>query len=391
MSPPDERRPRRDQHLRTRQERSRASKPGRLLGSSVEADLTKNAPASGAPLPAATRADMESRLGHDFSKVRVHADEDAASLAQSYRARALTAGHHVVFNAGHFQPERTEGRRLIAHELTHVVQQQGSRGRTATATAAEQEAQTIAATVATGGMATIQSKALAGIQRQPLSEPEVEAPAFREALTTYGTYHVYPDNFIGPLPVADPTIGPWAIRETPFAQLQIAIESIEGGAAGITVEGDGVFKTVVSLDLAWLMTQAVGQELINDIVASGKQLTIRKTERGNSAPPVSWEGVYINEDGTPGAGNDVVINYNPVNWNPYGGDEAWMTRPPAIGLAHEMVHAWTAMTGIMAREDPDAAVRPLEEQATGLGAYRDARHTENRFRRAFGMPERPEY
>jgi hypothetical protein len=78
---------------------------------------------SGAPLDRATRVSMESRIGHDFSRVRVHADGDAAAQARVLGARAFTAGEHVFFATGAYQPQQPAGRRLMAHELTHVVQQ----------------------------------------------------------------------------------------------------------------------------------------------------------------------------------------------------------------------------------------------------------------------------
>jgi hypothetical protein len=79
----------------------------------------------GQPLDAATRAYFEPRFGHDFSSVRVHADEKAAQSAHSIHAHAYTAGHDIVFGEGKFAPA-PEGRRLLAHELTHVVQQGGA-------------------------------------------------------------------------------------------------------------------------------------------------------------------------------------------------------------------------------------------------------------------------
>jgi flagellar motor protein MotB len=78
---------------------------------------------SGQPLDAATRGFMESRLGHDFSQVRVHTDRRAAESAWAVNAAAYTVGRNVVFGAGQFEPASTKGRRLLAHELTHVVQQ----------------------------------------------------------------------------------------------------------------------------------------------------------------------------------------------------------------------------------------------------------------------------
>lgn len=77
----------------------------------------------GQPLDAATRAFMEPRFGHDFSKVRVHTDAWAAESAQAVRALAYTVNNRIVFNAGRFSPQSFDGQRLLAHELTHVIQQ----------------------------------------------------------------------------------------------------------------------------------------------------------------------------------------------------------------------------------------------------------------------------
>jgi hypothetical protein len=66
---------------------------------------------------------MEPRFGYDFSRVRVHADSGAAGSAESISARAYTVGHHIVFGTGEFCPGTADGRRLLAHELAHVTQQ----------------------------------------------------------------------------------------------------------------------------------------------------------------------------------------------------------------------------------------------------------------------------
>jgi Domain of unknown function (DUF4157) len=79
----------------------------------------------GRPLDAATRALMEPRFGYDFSRVRVHADAIAGRSAQDVNAEAYTVGHDIVFGPDRFSPGTDEGRRLLAHELTHVVQQSG--------------------------------------------------------------------------------------------------------------------------------------------------------------------------------------------------------------------------------------------------------------------------
>ncbi len=80
---------------------------------------------TGQPLDAETRAFMEPRFGYDFSGVRVHSDERAAESAQAVNAMAYTAGRNIVFGEGEYKPWTSEGKRLLAHELTHVVQQRG--------------------------------------------------------------------------------------------------------------------------------------------------------------------------------------------------------------------------------------------------------------------------
>jgi hypothetical protein len=77
----------------------------------------------GEPLDAGTRAFFEPRFGHDFSRVRVHSDRHAAESARAVNALAYTVGPDVAFGAGQYRVNSTEGRRLLAHELTHVVQQ----------------------------------------------------------------------------------------------------------------------------------------------------------------------------------------------------------------------------------------------------------------------------
>ncbi len=83
----------------------------------------------GQSLDAQTRAFFEPRFGRGFGDVRVHADPAAAASARSVGALAYTVGSHVVFGAAQYAPQSVGGRRLLAHELAHVVQQSGGMGR----------------------------------------------------------------------------------------------------------------------------------------------------------------------------------------------------------------------------------------------------------------------
>ncbi len=82
----------------------------------------------GTPLPGEVRSYFEPRFGHDFSEVRVHVGPDPAAGAQAVQARAYTIGNEIVFGAGEFAPATSEGKRLLAHELAHTVQQAGTVG-----------------------------------------------------------------------------------------------------------------------------------------------------------------------------------------------------------------------------------------------------------------------
>ena len=81
----------------------------------------------GQPLHAPERAYFEGRFGHDFGRVRVHADGRAAASARAVNALAYTVGHDIVFAPDQYRPATARGRRLIAHELAHVIQQDGER------------------------------------------------------------------------------------------------------------------------------------------------------------------------------------------------------------------------------------------------------------------------
>ena len=202
----------------------------------------------------------------------------------------------------------------------------------------------------------------------------------RRVDTAFGSFDVFPDDFAGELPVAQPGAGQvWPMREAPFARLRSSMEAIAGQASPVTFGGvlgrpaEAAFRTAVLLDLAWLQTQPVGQELLQAIAGSHKALAITETLGDNMAFPADEKAA---DD--PKLGSDATIRYNASSWSPIPllraglplpadvEPEEWMWRPPAIGLAHELVHAWTYMTGIA------AAKGQRDQQAIGLGEFSDA-------------------
>jgi outer membrane protein OmpA-like peptidoglycan-associated protein len=113
---------------------------------------------------------MDARFGHDFTKVRVHDDAEAAASARDIGARAYTVGDDIVFGAGTFAPDTPDGRHLLAHELTHVVQQssaapvpQAKLARSSRADAAEREADDVADRVAAGERVSVAEQAAPGV------------------------------------------------------------------------------------------------------------------------------------------------------------------------------------------------------------------------------------
>jgi len=124
---------------------------------------------SGAPLDSTTRTYMEQHFGHDFDNVRVHTGGQADAAARQINSLAFTLGNDVVFREGQYAPHSNEGRRLLAHELTHVVQQSAG-----TATAAIQRQEATAATPASTPLSVDPKK----LERATLTGVAAAAPTF---------------------------------------------------------------------------------------------------------------------------------------------------------------------------------------------------------------------
>jgi hypothetical protein len=117
---------------------------------------------------------MESRFGHDFSQVRVHTDDQAAASATAVKANAYTMQNNVVFASGQYQPQSNRGQRLLAHELTHVVQQTQMPGHAPISShgTAEQEAQQNSQQIIAGAASPINARSANGqVQREDKKDP----------------------------------------------------------------------------------------------------------------------------------------------------------------------------------------------------------------------------
>jgi hypothetical protein len=115
------------EHESLQTKRVQASDTGQIAAPPIVHEALRS---SGQPLDSATRAFMEPRFGYDFSRVRVHTDTAAEQSARDVKAHAYTVGNHIVLGAGRLAPQTSAGKRLLAHELTHVVQQSGATAKT---------------------------------------------------------------------------------------------------------------------------------------------------------------------------------------------------------------------------------------------------------------------
>jgi hypothetical protein len=147
-----------------------ATGAGPAVAPPIVGDVLRSA---GRPLDETTQASMGRAFGHDFSQVRVHTDGQAATSAHAVRAHAYTVGQQVVFGAGQFQPGSETGRRLLAHELSHTIQQRGSFGHaeqlrvSAPGETGEVEADRASAAVAGGRPSSVPARAEGVLARQP--------------------------------------------------------------------------------------------------------------------------------------------------------------------------------------------------------------------------------
>jgi hypothetical protein len=120
--------PEEEEELMMRRDNQRVGLEGGQVPPEVEAAI-RRARGGGQPLEGALQEQMSASLGHDFSRVRVHTDSQADDLNQQLQAKAFTTGPDIFFSRGAYEPGTDSGRELIAHELSHVVQQSTGRVR----------------------------------------------------------------------------------------------------------------------------------------------------------------------------------------------------------------------------------------------------------------------
>jgi len=151
----------------------RKANAGGELDSTLSAEINRTR-GGGSPLPIGLRGPLEQSFGSNFSGVRVHTDQQADTLNRSVQAKAFTLGSDIYFRKGNYQPGTSGGQELLAHELTHVVQQGGSsnrvQGKLSVGPASdryEQEADRVAKQVTRGGSVDRARPGSINVQRSP--------------------------------------------------------------------------------------------------------------------------------------------------------------------------------------------------------------------------------
>ncbi|MDB5034896.1 MAG: hypothetical protein JWQ98_2137 [Chlorobi bacterium] len=159
-------------------------------GSAPFQELKNGTRSGGRSLEPDIATDFGDRLGHDFSGVRIHSDDAAATSARAMSARAYTVGTDIVFGAGEWTPGTSDGRRLLAHELVHVVQQsRGGKWLAPTALtvsrpadSAEREADHVADRVMRpGGVASVIGRSRQAMARKPLDVSKIDQDIIQAA------------------------------------------------------------------------------------------------------------------------------------------------------------------------------------------------------------------
>lgn len=157
--------------------------------------------------------------------------------------------------------------------------------------------------------------------------------------------------------------------------------------SAITVNGSDDFRARTRQCLDTLNATPTGARMLRSIEASGHRLTFVESTAGNSASPTDAAAAQRRGDGTPGAGSDSTVRYNPNRTRVGDGSEPWMTRPPCIGLSHELVHAYHSANGT------NDFTPAGEDMAVGVPPYDTNDVTENKIRHEWTprQPARPHY
>ncbi len=342
----------------------------------------------GQPLARTVAGPMEQAFGTDFGHVRVHSDAGSHDLCRSFGARALTVGDHIFFRRGEQPSGSTSGRHLLAHELTHVVQQRGI------------------APPGGGANGYGEPASIASAPRgiiQPFWVRRYGKFYWRRSYDSYKFFRLNgvthsSRNHPGEQPVY---VEPW---EKPQTKLQI-----EPATHRKLLKPAGREKLLGKLRegvipvLRKIRSTGIGSRLLRNLAAKAPEKTIIMPQRPGPDPKTT---AYPGESRI-----ELQVKRVYDAWaflaSEHGRVEVdWRKMPSDVVLFHELVHAYhdvhhTTADGTVrdaeAENEVDVGVNRREYQAVGLDAQDGAFHyanelfTENKYRRARGLPLRTTY
>jgi hypothetical protein len=363
----------------------------------------------GRPLERDVRRDFERTLGHDFGAVRVHTDETAAASAAAVQAQAYTVGANVVFGAGRYRPASVEGRRLLAHELTHVRQQAGAPAggplRIVDDPAAEAEASSAARTVTPRPVAVQRQPERSGLLSERLRPPPppllIQPGSLRETfvLPAPPVVELGPPTLLQPRErfpglLDTPSLGPlpftpvtlirvsrcvpdraltWAdFQGTPPSGTFAAFTRVN--MPELDVQGNVMFRAVLNNAQSWVRPHVVGAgaratnrcaplvtQCQNEMAAAGSGATWSRTPpTGCAATP------FTPATATTVAECDTVVG---------AACDADAVADSARLLAHEQGHFDIACTLVGRADDALAAGTPLATVRTWLSTHAQPQQT----------------
>jgi hypothetical protein len=247
---------------------------------------------SGRPLNDSTREEMEARFGEDFSDVRVHAGGSAAISAAALHANAFTSGRDVVFGEGFYSPGTSRGKKLLAHELAHVVQQRrgGPNPRTFDPqNTAERDAAHAATQFSGKGTVSVAASSGVGVARQEADEPWWKKrlnPIYQRAL------EVLPKEAADKLELANEAARD-LVKQTGATDqaldqaVQVAEPVLKPIAAYLGVKSDTpAAKTDNNTPVTWLGTPPIDVQLKQKKEQQAAQAALDKEAPGALAPPI---------------------------------------------------------------------------------------------------------
>ncbi len=259
----------------------RIDKPSSAYAESAPSLVSKVLKAPGQPLDTATRAFFEPRFGHDFGDVRVHADQETAASAHAVNARAYTVGNHIAFDPGHYRPTTKPGQRLIAHELSHVLQQKG-----AVASGLIQRSTTDQPTQSTADLPQTSSGEAGAMQEVTIGGETFRLVAITDPLTPQSAawrYRVDIQDYLSAYPNLE--TGWWALIVRP---VDGAFCNIGGNCLGWAL---GHFGLVDPPDQVWQLVPTYLESIGRPVGKhrSAQDTYLKQVEKRTIAAPAIWD------------------------------------------------------------------------------------------------------